>query len=660
MSREVKYTLTVDSKTGKANLGSFERQAASTTKTLQDQTKTVNAGERAFSSFGKVIAAVGGAAALFSLASMTKQFVGLAMAQQDAEIAMSSALKVTGEYTDEINKKLQDFASSIQAATTYGDEEVLKLMALQKNLGVTTNRLEAAAQMSIGLAAATGRNAESMAMYVALAEQGEYTMLNRYIPALRSAKTETEKLQVLTDFCARGFEVAKSKTETFSGALKQTSNTFGDLKEKIGDFVVKNAVAVEAVKVADQLFRDWQEEIKLTADHFNAWALANKELIKSDVKGFLIGTKDALIGIWNVLSYDPAIFEFGIVGLAIWGRKGAVVLGAIGHTKTWVENLAAALGLASAGMVEFSEIASANFKELEAILDRFDQKAPGGGIGDVLFRGKISWPGGDESGGDVTGGGDDGGNNEAILEATEALEKAKRDSWQASTDFWLLQAQDRYDISRRVLEAEIELESQASEAKKVVMDNAAIAETASYRARMNTAIAWAQVSMNVASMVNTFTTKESMAMFVVAKAIETAMAIMHGHQAAIAAAAAVAGIPIIGPALAAEQFAQWTAIGYANAAIIAGTAIGQLAMGGGGGVSVPSMGTSTANEPVTPLDMYAGEDAEKRGTLIINLNGDVLADEYYIELLAEKISEAVEDRDVKLTATYSNTAGAVA
>jgi hypothetical protein len=127
------------------------------------------------------------------------------------------------------------FASSIQQATVYGDEEVLSLMQLMKSLGVTSNKLEQATRMAIGLAAATGRDVRSMSMYIALAQQGEFTMLRRYIPALRATTDATEQLQIITEFAAAGFEIAKAKAETASGAIQQMKNAYSDVAEVIGD-----------------------------------------------------------------------------------------------------------------------------------------------------------------------------------------------------------------------------------------------------------------------------------------------------------------------------------------------------------------------------------------------------------------------------------------
>ncbi|MBA7621512.1 hypothetical protein ES703_28876 [subsurface metagenome] len=156
------------------------------------------------------------------------------MKQQDAVFLLGAALKSSGEYTDEAMEGFEAFAASIQKATVYGDEEVLALMQLMKSLGVTSNKLEQATRMAIGLAAATGRDVKSMSMYIALAQQGEFTMLRRYIPALRSTTDATEQLRIVTEFAANGFKIAEAKAETASGSFTKMMNAASDLAEEIG------------------------------------------------------------------------------------------------------------------------------------------------------------------------------------------------------------------------------------------------------------------------------------------------------------------------------------------------------------------------------------------------------------------------------------------
>jgi len=181
------------------------------------------------------LAAAGLGGGIYALKRSFDYVTRAAMKQEDALFLLEAALKTAGEYSVGTMRKFEEFAASIQQLTVYGDEEVLALMQLMKSLGVTSNSLEQATRMAIGLAAATGRDVRSMSMYIALAQQGEFTMLRRYIPALRSTTDATEQLRIITEFAAAGFEIAKAKAETASGAISQMKNAYSDAAEVIGD-----------------------------------------------------------------------------------------------------------------------------------------------------------------------------------------------------------------------------------------------------------------------------------------------------------------------------------------------------------------------------------------------------------------------------------------
>lgn len=337
-------------------------------------------------------------AAMYLIQKGVKTVVSLAMEQEKAEIALSAALRANNEFTQERMKNYTDFASSIQAVTKYGDEEILKLMALQKNLGVTSNRLEDATKMSIGLAAATGRDVQSMAMYIALAEQGEFTMLRRYIPALRSTTDKTEQLKIITEFAARGFEVAKEEAQTFSGGLTQLKNLFGDLQERIGNVIVKN-----------QALRDLMEEGKKTLlewiDKTEAWVTANQDLINQKVHEYIEGIKKVITEL-----YDPTMNFIKLLGEGAksigWIVEVTHMLDILNFTMKHLElaplntliNQFKALSLVKKGVLSFSEIARAGLGGLEETIAKgeerlkFKKTGLGYGVGtegQPIFRGKI-------------------------------------------------------------------------------------------------------------------------------------------------------------------------------------------------------------------------------------------------------------------------------
>ena len=218
-------------KMGSAQAGKMEKAWSGAIKKLKRNWKGYAVGATA------ALAAVGGA--MYTGIRIVKDLTEAYAKQERAERTLAAALSASGEYTNQRMQGLKDYAASIQRVTKYGDEEVLQLMALEKSLGVSGPRLKEATRMTIGLAAATGRNVNSMATYVAMAMQGNFTMLRRYIPALRTTTDKTKQLQIVMDFAARGFRVAEGDARTYSGTLKQMGNAFGDVKERLGMFAAE-------------------------------------------------------------------------------------------------------------------------------------------------------------------------------------------------------------------------------------------------------------------------------------------------------------------------------------------------------------------------------------------------------------------------------------
>ncbi len=186
--------------------------------------------------------------------SMLGEYITLSNIQEMAERSLVAALKVKGQATEEEIERLKNYASEIQNATTIGDEQSLSLLTLATNMGIASEKRDEALRGSIGLAEAfanAGLSQETAMKGIALAYEGNFTQLQRYIPALQSAKSETDKMAILQKAMADGFEMAKDKAKTGAGALEQYSNLVGDLKEKVGDVI--KAALVPLVGVMSEL-----------------------------------------------------------------------------------------------------------------------------------------------------------------------------------------------------------------------------------------------------------------------------------------------------------------------------------------------------------------------------------------------------------------------
>jgi len=134
--------------------------------------------------------------------------------------------------------------------------------------------------------------------------------------------------------------------------------------------------------------------------------------------------------------------------------------------------------------------------------------------------------------------------------------------------------------------------------------------------------------------------KQGKAQFAMQKAWQVGQAVMAAFLAHNLALANPPGPPATIP-LAAAALKQ----GLIGAGAIAAASIGQIASYSGGG------GGGTITSPSYPAYTPPSFGEENKGSLTINIQGDVIGDESYIEMLAEKISDAVENRDVILVAS---------
>lgn len=183
--------------------------------------------------------------------------------QEKAEAALTASLNAYGETAAGIVPKLKEMASAIQDETGVADEATLAGMARLKMLGVQTSKLGEAAKATIALKG-LGLEEAAAQKAVAMAMQGSYEMLNRYVPALRTATSDTEKAQIVNDLFARGYEQQKDLLNTTGGSWAALRGRVGDAWEAVGKVIEQNtSLTVILQKVGDkvkeltQRFADW-------------------------------------------------------------------------------------------------------------------------------------------------------------------------------------------------------------------------------------------------------------------------------------------------------------------------------------------------------------------------------------------------------------------
>jgi len=217
----------------------------------------------------------------------TSSLITASNQQETATNNLRAALSTLGEATEENIASYQEFASTMQKTANVGDEAVLGMLSLATSMGIVENKRKTAVQGAIGLAKVYGIDMQTALKGVALAYEGEYMMLNRYIPALRAAGTEAEKQAVLQTAMANGFKVATAEVDTGAGALVRLNNQIGDFKEALGD-VLKNIIYPFVQLAADILeyINSHADALKLITTSLTALAVviaANVVVLKTSI-----------------------------------------------------------------------------------------------------------------------------------------------------------------------------------------------------------------------------------------------------------------------------------------------------------------------------------------------------------------------------------------
>lgn len=191
-----------------------------------------------------------------SIISTFQDSIELAGVQEEAVNDLNTSLALAGNYSEETSKKFQDFASSLQEVTTFGDEVILKNAALLQSFAkLDEEGLERATTAAVNFSAVTGKDLSTSMDLLAKAATGNVSMLSRYGIVIKSTGDSAKDFQEVLSTIEKQFGgAASAKINTYAGATSQLSNTFGDLKEAVGDLITSNPLVIEGIKTLQEIF----------------------------------------------------------------------------------------------------------------------------------------------------------------------------------------------------------------------------------------------------------------------------------------------------------------------------------------------------------------------------------------------------------------------
>jgi hypothetical protein len=296
-------------------------------------------------------AAIGAAFAVGQITSFAKNAVRAFGIQEDAVRAVEATLKSTGATAGFTSRQLQDMASAMQEATTFGDEEILKkvtnnLLTFGNVVGPVFQRAQDAA---LDLSTVLGQDLQSSTIQLGKALNDPIkgiTALSRVGIAFSQQQKDQIKtlvesgnvmeaqgviLQEIEHFYGQAAEAAANTT---AGQMTQAANAFGDAMEAIGASIAP--VVVPAAKAIKSLAEGFQA---LSPETRTFTVVAVGTVVALGAVAASVGVLAAVLGTLA----GPIAATVGAVG---------VLAGAIVSNWRGISNLASSIGDAFKGIYE--------------------------------------------------------------------------------------------------------------------------------------------------------------------------------------------------------------------------------------------------------------------------------------------------------------------
>jgi len=269
---------------------------------LQKMRENTNAVGESFKKLGQI------AATYLTFRAAIGGIKAVIKAYSDAESVqnrLSSTFRALGEQGTAAVAKWGAFATSVQRSTTLGDEQVMSLVTMAKTMGVANNEIANTTKGAIALSKAFGIDLGTSMKLTVLAGEGQYEMLARYIPALKTATTDTQKMAIVNQAMAVGWKVAGEELSTVKGAWASLKESFGDALEEIGKSFFGDGGLVAGLKAAKEKINELIE-----GGTIKKWADQAKEAFDAivDTIKLIADPKTREVAIGNVTALLKAAF----------------------------------------------------------------------------------------------------------------------------------------------------------------------------------------------------------------------------------------------------------------------------------------------------------------------------------------------------------------
>lgn len=226
-----------------------------------------------------------------------------ANAEELALTKLANSMALSGQYTTESMKSLQDFASEMEALTNVGDDVVANNLSILSSLTkLDAEGLKTAQKSALDMSAALGIDLESATRLVGKAVNGQTEALKRYGISVDEGSSKSERLTNITKALSNMQGSAGGATQNFQGILGRIANTWGNITEVVGAAITRNKAVVEVLKVVSDTLTDFQNSANGSSESL-------KELVANGLIVFIQTTAYTVQAIDVVIKSLEALYH---------------------------------------------------------------------------------------------------------------------------------------------------------------------------------------------------------------------------------------------------------------------------------------------------------------------------------------------------------------
>jgi hypothetical protein len=566
----------------------------------------------------KALLAAGGFLGAGALVAGMKAAVEASAEQELAEKKLAQAL---GTSTDELIKQ----AGALQQNTVFGDEAIIQQQAYLASIGMTEAQIKEMIPVSLDLAAATGMTLESAVKNASKTLSGMTGELGESVPALRNLTAEQLKAGDGIKLLGEQFKgMAETEAQSLTGSLTQAKNAVGDAAEALGDLL---APMVGSGAGVIKTFAEGVEQAFDFLGRVDISGTASNFLKNLDLLGKTIVKQ---IGLY--FSVLPDIFRqrfsqiVSIAGTVMTKMfDGIKAVGSI----LW-EPISMALQI-TAATIENTFIKMFNF-----IKQQFNNLATTwigekAGLEPLEMTDLVNTE--DLSMANTTIGSFFSDMNTNNVDSLAEFTEASGEIWAEYTMQVLDLKDQQIQKDNEITDNQINNQEKTDKVSKKLTDKEKARVKALQDARKK---AGAEFVSNLGTIADEFP-----ALGKAAKRAAQVQALVDAYASANASYKAMAGIPVVGPALAVGAAAVALAAGIANVRQIEKAALGaDFVTSGPQLLMVGDNQGGRERVQVTPLSS-PNVNGPRGGDVVVNISGNLLSENYTEDVIVPQIKEAL-------------------